>query len=185
MRAWFTPGHGEDLSMRIAKRIRNAKVRVRICSPVITTPPVLTTLAEIVAEKKPIDLAGCVDATQVQEVIYQWHAQKNVAWKLPLLRQVMAGPFTGKPSTPYADGSVHDFMHAKVTVCDDTVFVGSFNLSRSGERNAENVVELNDAAIADELAAFVDHVRALYKPVELPTFPMDQVAAAPPPAAKA
>ena len=31
-------------------------------------------------------------------------------------------------------------MHAKVTVADDTVFVGSFNLSHSGELNGENVL---------------------------------------------
>ena len=36
-------------------------------------------------------------------------------------------------------------MHAKVTVADDVVFVGSFNLSRSGEQNAENVLEIEDA----------------------------------------
>ena len=41
VRAWFTPGHGEDLSARIAKLIRRARQRVRICSPVITTGPVL------------------------------------------------------------------------------------------------------------------------------------------------
>ena len=34
-------------------------------------------------------------------------------------------------------------MHAKVTVADDVVFAGSFNLSRSGEMNAENVVEVD------------------------------------------
>ncbi len=44
-------------------------------------------------------------------------------------------------------------MHAKVTVADDTVFLGSFNLSRSGEENAENVLEIADAALADRLAA--------------------------------
>ena len=47
-------------------------------------------------------------------------------------------------------------MHAKVTVADDIVFVGSFNLSHSGEENAENVLELADAAVAEQLAAFVD-----------------------------
>ena len=58
--------------------------------------------------------------------------------------------FSGKPSTPWSpDGSVHDFMHAKCVVADDVVFVGSFNLSRSGERNAENVLEIESAAIAD------------------------------------
>ena len=79
----------------------------------------------------------------------------------------MAGPFSGKDSTPYGDGTVHDFMHAKVTVCDDTVFVGSFNLSRSGEKNAENVLEIEDAAIADRLASFVDEIRARYPRVTI------------------
>ena len=37
-------------------------------------------------------------------------------------------------------------MHAKVVVADDVAFVGSFNFSRSGERNAENVLEIHDAA---------------------------------------
>jgi phosphatidylserine/phosphatidylglycerophosphate/cardiolipin synthase-like enzyme len=166
VRAWFTPGHGEDLSSRIAKIIRRSKRRVRICSPVITTGPVLGTLAQVIADGK-LDLAGCVDVTQIREVIHQWTENRNVSWKLPLLEQVMAGPFSGKESTPYGDGTVHDFMHAKVCVCDDTTFVGSFNLSRSGEKNAENVLEIEDAAIADKLAAFVDEVRARYPRVTI------------------
>ena len=53
-------------------------------------------------------------------------------------------------------------MHAKVTVVDDVVFTGSFNLSRSGERNAENVLEIDDAELADRLATYIDEVRARY-----------------------
>jgi phosphatidylserine/phosphatidylglycerophosphate/cardiolipin synthase-like enzyme len=166
VRAWFTPGHGEDLSSRIAKLIRRSKRRVRICSPVITTGPVLGTLAQVIADHS-VDLAGCVDVTQIREVIHQWTENRNVSWKLPLLEQVMAGPFSGKESTPYGSGTVHDFMHAKVCVCDDTVFVGSFNLSRSGEKNAENVLEIEDPAIADRLASFVDAVRARYPRVTI------------------
>ena len=60
--------------------------------------------------------------------------------------------FKGKPSTQYTPETPHDFMHAKVTVADDVVFAGSFNLSRSGEMNAENVVEVHDAELADRLA---------------------------------
>jgi phosphatidylserine/phosphatidylglycerophosphate/cardiolipin synthase-like enzyme len=167
MRAWFTPGHGEDLSARIAKLIRRARRRVRICSPVITTGPVLGTLAQVIADGG-VDIAGCVDATEIREVVRQWRANQNASWKLPLLQAVMAGPFTGKESTPYGAGSVHDYMHAKVTVCDDTIFVGSFNLSRSGEKNAENVLEVENPALADKLAAFVDEVRGKYGPVTLP-----------------
>jgi phosphatidylserine/phosphatidylglycerophosphate/cardiolipin synthase-like enzyme len=174
LRAWFTPGHGEDLSARISKLIRRARQRVRICSPVITTGPVLGTLAQVIADRS-VDVAGCVDATQIREVVHQWSVNRNISWKLPLLEYVMAGPFTGKNSTPYGDGTVHDFMHAKICVCDDTTFVGSFNLSRSGEKNAENVLEIADPAIADQLAAYVDDIRALYGPVELPALPSDAV----------
>ena len=53
-------------------------------------------------------------------------------------------------------------MHAKVTVADDVVFLGSFNLSRSGEMNAENVLEIADAALAERLAAWIDGLRRRY-----------------------
>jgi phosphatidylserine/phosphatidylglycerophosphate/cardiolipin synthase-like enzyme len=162
VRAWFTPGNGEALSVRIAKHIAKARRRVRICSPVITASPVLATLAQLVSEGR-LDIAGCVDAPQVRGVIFQWHENGNAAWKLPLLERTLAAPFSGKPSTPWEpEGTPHDFMHAKVTVADDAVFTGSFNLSRSGERNAEDVLEIHDGALADRLAAYIDEVRALY-----------------------
>jgi phosphatidylserine/phosphatidylglycerophosphate/cardiolipin synthase-like enzyme len=161
VRAWFTPGYGEDLSHRIAKFIGRARHRVRICSPVLTTAPVLATLAQLVSEGR-LDIAGCVDATQVGGVFHDWHKDGNAAWKIPLLERVLQAPFSGKPSTPYSETSVHDFMHAKVTVADNVVFAGSFNLSRRGEKNAENVLEIHDAALAERLAAFVDEVRARY-----------------------
>ena len=55
-------------------------------------------------------------------------------------------------------------MHAKVTVADDVVFAGSFNLSRSGEMNAENVLEVHDPELADRLAAFIDAIRDALRP---------------------
>src|SRR5262249_4812691 len=62
---------------------------------------------------------------------------------------------------------VHDYMHAKVTVADDVVFCGSFNLSHSGEQNAEDMLEIHNAALAGQLAAFVDEVRACYPAVRI------------------
>jgi phosphatidylserine/phosphatidylglycerophosphate/cardiolipin synthase-like enzyme len=162
VRAWFTPGYGESLSVRIAKHIARARRRVRICSPVLTAAPVLATLAQLASEGE-LDIAGCVDAPQVRGVIYQWTRNGNASWKLPLLEQALEAPFSGKPSTPWEPGGTpHDFMHAKVTVADDIVFTGSFNLSRSGEQNAEDVLEIHDSALADRLAGYVDEVRALY-----------------------
>jgi phosphatidylserine/phosphatidylglycerophosphate/cardiolipin synthase-like enzyme len=161
IRPWFTPGHGEALSLRIAGRIRRARRRVRICSPVLTVAPVLAALCEIVSDKR-LDLAGCLDRPQIEGVIHQWHEDGNAAWKLPLLERVLTAPFSAKPSTPYGQGPVRDFMHAKLAIADDVVFTGSFNFSRSGEHNAENVLEIEDSDLADELAAYVDEVRDRY-----------------------
>jgi phosphatidylserine/phosphatidylglycerophosphate/cardiolipin synthase-like enzyme len=165
VRAWFTPAHGEDLSHRIGQAIGQARRRIRLCSPVLTTPPVIGALAGAVVGGR-LDVTGCVDATQMSDVAHQWSASRG-AWKLPLVRLLAEAGFTAKHSTPYGAGDVRDYMHAKLTIVDDTVFAGSFNLSRSGERNAENVLEIADADLADRLAGFVDEVRARYEPLSL------------------
>jgi phosphatidylserine/phosphatidylglycerophosphate/cardiolipin synthase-like enzyme len=170
VRTWFCPGRGEKLAHRIAKAIGTAQQRVRIASPVLSSAPILATLAQVATDGK-VDLAGVVDRTQVREVIEQWRQNGNAPWKEPLLRTALTrAPFSGKHSTKYGPGSVHDFMHAKVTVADDVVFVGSFNLSHSGEQNAENVLEIADKTLADRLAAFIDDVRARYPVVDLQPF---------------
>jgi phosphatidylserine/phosphatidylglycerophosphate/cardiolipin synthase-like enzyme len=162
VRPWFCPGFGEALSHRIAKAIGRAKRRVRICSPVITAAPILATLAQVIADGK-VDVAGAVDQTQIEEVQVQWGPTGVRSWKLPLLLQVVgSGRFAGKRSTPWGPGTVHDYMHAKITVADDVVFLGSFNLSHSGEQNAESVLEIHDPALAERLAGYVDSVRARY-----------------------
>jgi phosphatidylserine/phosphatidylglycerophosphate/cardiolipin synthase-like enzyme len=167
-RAWFTPGHGEELSHRIAAALAAARRRVRIASPVITAGPILGTLAELAAEAR-VDLRGVVDRTQMEQVVYQWRTNGRSAWKIPILASVLAhADFKGKPSTRWTPESIHDFMHAKVTVADDHVFVGSFNLSRSGEQNAENVLELHDPELAERLATFIDGIRGRYEPMPAP-----------------
>src|SRR3954467_4697365 len=167
VRTWFSPKRGEKLAHEIAHAIGTAQQRVRIASPVITSGPILGTLAEVAADKK-VDLAGVVDATQIHEVFEQWRMNGNNTWKTPSLMFVLRNAaFTGKRSTPYAPGAVHDYMHAKICVCDDTVFIGSFNLSHSGEENAENVVEITDADLAEQMASFVDAIRAKYPALAL------------------
>lgn len=168
VRAWFSPGRGEALAHRIAKQIGMSRRRVRIASPVLTSGPILGTLAEVLAERR-VEVLGVCDWTQLHAVFGQWRRNPSSHWKMPLLHDVLEGAeFTGKRSTPYAPGATHDYMHAKVTVCDDVSFIGSFNLSRSGEMNAENVLEIHDAELADRMAAYVDHVRGLYPDVDPP-----------------
>jgi phosphatidylserine/phosphatidylglycerophosphate/cardiolipin synthase-like enzyme len=168
VRAWFCPEHGDALSHRVAKQIGKARTRVRIASPVLTSGPILGTLVEVVNERR-CDVAGVIDDTQVDEVFGQWRTNGVSEWKVPLLQRVLEGAdFSGKASTRWSPTSLHDFMHAKIVVADDIVFVGSFNFSRSGERNAENVLEIADAGIADRLASFVDEIRARYPRATVP-----------------
>jgi phosphatidylserine/phosphatidylglycerophosphate/cardiolipin synthase-like enzyme len=123
---------------------------------------VLGTLAEVCAEQR-VDCVGVCDWTQTHAVFGQWRENPRSAWKGPLLARVLEGAeFTGKRSTPWRPDALHDYMHAKVTVADDVVFVGSYNLSRSGELNAENVLEFRSEELADRLASYIDEVRARY-----------------------
>ncbi len=162
VRALFSPGRGHKMSQLVATRIGQASARVRICSPVLTSTPILGTLAELVDEDG-VDLAITVDGPQMVQVLAQWRADGRAAWKAPLYEKIAAsGKLAAKPSTPYAPGRVHDYMHAKVAVCDDWTLTGSYNLSHSGELNAENVLDIRDAAFADRCAAFCDEVHARY-----------------------
>ena len=162
VRPWFTPGNGEALSHRVAKHIGRAQRRIRIASPVLTAGPILGTLVEVVNEGR-CRVVGVVDDTQVDDVFRQWSRNAMSAWKIPLLETIVErAAFAGKPSTPWRPDGVQDFMHAKVVVADDVAFVGSFNFSRSGERNAENVVEIHDGGVADELAAYVEALHERY-----------------------
>ena len=99
----------------------------------------------------------------MDDVQRQWSSQGGAAWKIGAFHTVVSSArFGAKRSTPYAKGSVHDFMHAKILVADDYVYAGSFNLSHSGESNAENVIQIESAAIAQMCVAYIDRVAARY-----------------------
>ncbi len=162
VRPYFCPGRALKLVHAMSRSIASAQKRIRVCSPVITSGPILGSLAEVVQEGR-VDLAGVYDATQMDEVQRQWAGEATAAWKITAFHTVIASAhFGSKRSTPYAKGSVHDFMHAKILVADDYVYVGSFNLSHSGESNAENVLQIESAEIAQQCAAFIDKVAARY-----------------------
>src|SRR5216684_2188553 len=119
-------------------------------------------LADVISRGK-VDVSGVYDATQMDQVQHQWGEQSTSEWKIAAFRSIVAAvKFGSKRSTPYAVGSVHDFMHAKILVADDYVYAGSFNLSHSGEQNAENVVQIESHAVAELCAAYIDHVAARY-----------------------
>jgi phosphatidylserine/phosphatidylglycerophosphate/cardiolipin synthase-like enzyme len=162
LRPYFCPGRSLKLVHAMSRSLASAQKRIRICSPVLTSGPILGTLAEIV-QKPGLDLAGVYDATEMEEVQRQWSENGVSSWKIATFHSIVAAVrFGAKHSTPYSPTSVHDFMHAKILVADDYVYAGSFNLSHSGEQNAENVVQFESAALADICVAFIDRVAAKY-----------------------
>jgi phosphatidylserine/phosphatidylglycerophosphate/cardiolipin synthase-like enzyme len=168
VRPYFCPGRADKLIHAMARSISTAQKRIRICSPVITSGPILGTLAEVI-EHPGIDISGVYDATQMDEVQRQWGSKATASWKITAFHSIVAAvKFGAKRSTPYAKGTVHDFMHAKILVADDYVYAGSFNLSHSGEMNAENVVQVHSPAAAEVCAAYIDRVAARYGGRPLP-----------------
>ena len=156
----FSP-HGPSLAHRIAERIAAADHRIRILSPVITSGAVLGTLAEI-AGRPSFDLVGAYDATQMREVVGQWQAWPPNHWKIAAWEAIRPR-LAGKTSMPWsAEGGVHDFMHAKITVADGEVLTGSYNLSRGGEGNAENLLHIRSGPLAERFGSFVERVSERY-----------------------
>jgi phosphatidylserine/phosphatidylglycerophosphate/cardiolipin synthase-like enzyme len=163
VRALFSPARGRKLGLTIASAIAHARTRVRVCSPVLTSGPILSTMAELLDDQR-CDATVTVDGPMMEQALRQWTADGRARWKNPLFERVRAaGVLAEKKSRPYEAGPPHNYMHAKVVVCDDTVFTGSYNCSHSGERNAENVLEIRNAAFADACTAFCDRVYQRYK----------------------
>jgi phosphatidylserine/phosphatidylglycerophosphate/cardiolipin synthase-like enzyme len=159
---FFAPGRGRQMAHVIAQAIAHAKRRIRVCSPVITAGVILGTLGDLAHRPHP-DFKGVYDRTQMAEVLGQWRVDPHATWKGPAFLAVSAAfPFASKVTTPYTPTSVHDFMHAKITVVDNTVFTGSYNLSHAGEDNAENLLQLDGSLLADRFVEFVDAVYARY-----------------------
>jgi len=162
IRALFSPGRGHGISQLVATRLGEARERIRICSPVITASPVLGTLAELVDDHR-VGITIAVDGPMMQQAVRQWTADGRAKWKVPLWERIVAGGVVAqKASTPYAPGTVHDYMHAKLVVCDGLMITGSYNCSHSGEMNAENVVEVRSRAFADRAAVFAEAVHDRY-----------------------
>jgi phosphatidylserine/phosphatidylglycerophosphate/cardiolipin synthase-like enzyme len=162
VRPFFCPGRGPELAATIAGAIRRARRRIGVCSPVLTSGPILGALADVVTDGR-VAVTGVVDRTQMQGALEQWARRPNGTWKTAAYRFIeTAVPLSGRDSVPWAPGRPHDYMHAKIVVADDTAFVGSYNHSRSGEENAENVLAIEGQVAADPLMAFIEETAARY-----------------------
>ena len=173
-RALFSPGCGLEIDSEVAKRVRAAQRRVRICSLLINSGIFISALRDLLregsashvgAEQRRIAVDGIYDRTQMAEVYRQWQDVPQNRWKIAALQEIIAGAgLIGKNSTPYTPNGRHDFMHNKILVIDDTVITGSYNFSRSAQFNAENILFIESAPLAEAYSVYIDHLIQKYRP---------------------
>jgi phosphatidylserine/phosphatidylglycerophosphate/cardiolipin synthase-like enzyme len=115
----------------------------------LSSGPILAALSEAIDRGLP--LGGLYDGPQMDQVERQWKAANVGTDKLNTWQKV-ARHLVRKNSIPFDrqnQSQPHNFMHNKLVVADQIVVTGSFNLSNHAMGNAENVLLIQDAAIAE------------------------------------
>ena len=161
-RAMFSPGCGLEIDSEVAKRVRSTQRRVRICSLLINSGTLISALGALLrGGRAAVD--GIYDRTQMADVYRQWQAVPQNRWKIDALKDIIGrAGLVGKNSTPYTPTGRHDFMHNKVLVVDDRVITGSYNFSRSAQLNAENILFIESAPLAEAYSGYIDHLMRKY-----------------------
>lgn len=158
----FCPGDGTAVNAALAARVDAATTRLVVASMVITSRQVLAALAGAIERGVPV--TGIYDGGQMDPIVaQQWQGHPHTATVLANWKTV-SSHLARKNSTPYTPTSIHDFMHLKVLISDDTLTTGSYNFSANAERNAENQIHLTDPATVAAYATYVDSVVATYPP---------------------
>jgi phosphatidylserine/phosphatidylglycerophosphate/cardiolipin synthase-like enzyme len=162
VRVMFSPGCGLEIDSEIARRVRAAQRRVRICSLLINSGTLIGELGNLLRRGR-VTVDGIYDRTQMEQVYVQWQEVPPNRWKIGALQEIIArAGLIGKNSTPYTPAGRHNYMHNKVLVIDDTVITGSYNFSRSAQFNAENILFIKSAPLADAYGAYIDHLKSKY-----------------------
>jgi phosphatidylserine/phosphatidylglycerophosphate/cardiolipin synthase-like enzyme len=161
-RVMFSPGCGLEIDSEIARRVRVAQRRVRICSLLINSGTLIGELGNLLRRGR-VAVDGIYDRTQMEQVYVQWQEVPQNRWKIGALKEIIVrAGLIGKDSTPYTPAGRHNFMHNKVLVIDNTVITGSYNFSRSAQFNAENILFIESAPLADVYSAYIDHLKSKY-----------------------
>ncbi len=162
IRSLFSPGRGAAIDYEVAHRVAMAARRVRICSMLLNSGALLSALSDVLRIGR-VAVSGIYDRTQMKSVLDQWQDIPHNRWKIGAIEDIVQSVgLVGKISTPYSPDTVHDFMHNKVLVVDDTVITGSYNFSHSAQLNAENILMIENPALADEYSTYIDHLMSKY-----------------------
>jgi phosphatidylserine/phosphatidylglycerophosphate/cardiolipin synthase-like enzyme len=169
----FAPGRGRQIGAEIAARIDTASERLLVASMVISSGPILGAIADRMHRVN--QFGGIFDGPEMHIVMREWgRSRDNAQGEAPAARRAAASSGKAdqfaaiskflhvKPSLPFSDAGVHNFMHNKFVVIDDTVVTGSFNLSTNAQSNAENVVLIESKELADAYTQYAQELMTKY-----------------------
>jgi phosphatidylserine/phosphatidylglycerophosphate/cardiolipin synthase-like enzyme len=157
----FSPGEGDWIDESIANLIDRTQHQATIAGVVITSTRIIRALEGLMERGVPLE--GIYDWSQMEGVKYQWQIVPANTWKIGAFARIVEyGKLVGKKSTPYTPTSKHDYMHNKVMVLDDAVLTGSYNFSRHAQKNAENALVVQSAALAETYREYIHEITAKY-----------------------
>jgi phosphatidylserine/phosphatidylglycerophosphate/cardiolipin synthase-like enzyme len=164
----FTPGESPAVLKEIVGAIAAARNRLYVASVVLSSGPILAALSEAIDQGLP--LAGLYDGPQMDQVERQWKStnfgtDKIDTWQKVALHLVRKNSILFDRQNK---SQPHNFMHNKLVVADQIIVTGSFNLSNHAMGNAENVLLIRDAAIADSYATYIQRLMASYAAIKDP-----------------
>lgn len=127
VQAWFSPGGG--CTEAIVDCIHAAKKSVRIQAYSFTSAPIAAAVVD--AHKRGLDVVVILDKSQRTE-------------------KYSSADFLAHAGVPTLIDAKHAIAHNKIIILDGVVVLtGSFNFTKSAEeKNAENLIELEDRALA-------------------------------------
>jgi phosphatidylserine/phosphatidylglycerophosphate/cardiolipin synthase-like enzyme len=159
----FTPRESPAVVKEIVGAISGARTMLRVASVVISSGPILAALSEAIDRGVAFD--GLYDGPQMDQVERQWRAAHVGADKVNTWQKI-AQRLARKNSIPFdihKPQQPHNFMHNKLVLADDTVIMGSFNLSNHAMGNAENVLLIKDSKLAGQYATYLAALIARYR----------------------
>jgi phosphatidylserine/phosphatidylglycerophosphate/cardiolipin synthase-like enzyme len=159
----FTPAASPAVIKEIVGAIASARATLRVASVVISSGPILAALSEAI--DRGIALDGLYDGPQMDQVERQWRAAHVGADKINTWRKA-AERLSRKNSIPFdvhKPQQPHNFMHNKLVLADATIIMGSYNLSNHAMGNAENVLLIKDAKLAEQYRAYLATLITKYR----------------------
>jgi len=166
VRVMFSPGRGRQIGTEIASVIDGAQNRLLVASMVISSGPIMGAMVD---RMHRVDtFGGIFDGPEMRMVISQWgRSSANAATNSTSNKRSAASASKAKEfaelarfmhfkkSLPFTTKGIHNLMHNKFAVVDDTVITGSFNFSTNAQSNAENVLFITSKDLADAYAQYV------------------------------